>query len=174
MCSPVKEGCWAVQSIISVGPCAPQSKNDVEMYNLASVLDRVFPSQRMMLRCTIYHQCWTMCFLVKEWCWDVQSSISVAPCAPQSKNDVELYNTVKEWCWAAHLTSVSARVLPSQRLTLRCTSSISVRQCAPQSDVCHDHCHANILPSTGQENIAQPKTDKRFSFLSHFSSFFAI
>ena len=34
------------------------------------------------------------------------------------------------------------------------------------------HCHANILPSTGQENnIAQPKTDKWFNFSSHFSFF---
>ena len=34
------------------------------------------------------------------------------------------------------------------------------------------HCHTNILPSTGQENnTAQPKTDKWFSFPSHFSSF---
>ena len=37
------------------------------------------------------------------------------------------------------------------------------------------HYHANILPSTEQENnIAQPKTDKWFSFLSHFSSFFIV
>ena len=32
------------------------------------------------------------------------------------------------------------------------------------------HCHANILPSTGQENnTAQSRTDKGFSFSSHFS-----
>ena len=37
------------------------------------------------------------------------------------------------------------------------------------------HCHANILPSTGQENnIAQPKTDKWFSSPSQFSTFFII
>ena len=34
--------------------------------------------------------------------------------------------------------------------------------------MCHQ-CHANILPSTGQENTAQPKTDLWFGFSSHFS-----
>ena len=35
--------------------------------------------------------------------------------------------------------------------------------------------HASILPSIGQENsVAQPKTDKWFSFSSHFSSFFTV
>ena len=36
-------------------------------------------------------------------------------------------------------------------------------------------CHANILPSTGQENnVAQPKPDKWWSFSSNFSSFFTV